>query len=321
MREIDRYYALHRELSAARHPVHRSVLEQRLECSERTIKRIIENMRLYFDAPIAYDRAANGYYYATDPDTRFELPGLWFNADELVSLLAMTELLESTQQGILEKALGPVRARLKSILESRALGAGELSRRTRILRAQARSPGPAFADVASGVALRRRLDIVYHGRGRNAETRRTVSPQRLVYYRDNWFLDAWCHRADDLRSFSIDRIGLARVTDQAAVDMAEAELDRRLASGYGIFSGADVATAVLRFSADAAQWVADAQWHPRQQACWLDDGRFELRLPYAAPEELTRDVLAFGADVEVAAPASLRQQVRKRLQAALGHYE
>ena len=25
---------------------------------------------------------------------------------------------------------------------------------------------------------------------------RVVSPQRLVHYRDNWYLDAWCHYKD-----------------------------------------------------------------------------------------------------------------------------
>lgn len=321
MREIDRYYALHKELAAARYPVHRTTLEQRLECSERTIKRIIENMRIHFDAPIAYDRAAHGYYYAVEAGTRFELPGLWFSANELTSLLAMAELLESTQQGILDQALGPMRQRLEAILDSQALGAGELARRTRILRAQARSPGGAFADVATAVALRRRVDLVYHGRERNTETRRMISPQRLVYYRDNWFVDAWCHHVEGLRSFSVDRIRKAQVTEQSAVAMDEAELEQQLASGYGILSGADVATAVLRFTPEAAQWVADAQWHPQQKARWLDDGRYELSLPYAAPHELLQDVLAFGADVEVVAPAELRTLMKKKLQSALSYYQ
>lgn len=321
MRELDRYYALHKELTAARHPVRRADLELRLGCSERTIKRIIENMRLFFDAPIKYDRAARGYHYEQTADARFELPGLWFNADELVSLLAMAELLDTNHQGILNEALGPMRRRIEAILDSHALGAGELSRRTRILRAQARLPGPAFSVVATAVALRLQVRMIYHGRQRNAETRRTVSPQRLIYYRDNWFLDAWCHQAEGLRSFSVDRIRDARVLEQTAVDMDEAELDHRLAAGYGIFSGADVATAVLRFSPQAAQWVADAQWHPQQQARWLDDGSYELTVPYAAPEELLRDVLAFGADVEIVAPETLRAHMQKRLQATLTYYE
>lgn len=321
MNVFDRIYALHKQLAGARHPVAKTTLEARLECSPATIKRIIRDMRLYLDAPIEYDRHYNGYYYAQAPDGHFELPGLWFNASELVSLLAMDQLLETTRPGLLAADLGPIRKRLERILESRQMGTGELARRTRILRSAARAPGPAFDGVAGALAMRRRLDVAYHGRLRDAPSRRIVSPQRLTYYRDNWYLDAWCHRADGLRSFSLDRIRHADMLETAAVDIQAKALDAELAAGYGIFSGAPVETAVLRFSSDAARWVADEQWHPDQQGVWLEDGCYELRLPYAAPEELLRDVLGFAAGVEVVAPAALREMARERLQAAAARYE
>lgn len=324
MNLFDRIYALHRELASARRPIAKAALEERLECSPATVKRIIRDMRLYLDAPIEYDRQYNGYYYAQTgegaPDTQFELPGLWFNGSELVSLLAMDQLLETIQPGLLSADLAPVRRRLERILESHAMGTGELARRTRILRATARSPGVAFTEVAGALAMRRRLIIHYHGRARDAESTRTISPQRLVYYRDNWYLDAWCHDAQGLRSFSLDRIRSAVPSDDPALDMPGGELDEELGSGYGIISGPATHTAILRFCATAARWVADEQWHPAQQGEWREDGRYELRLPYAAPEELLRDVLAYGPQVEVVGPESLRQRVAERLAAAAAQY-
>ena len=47
--------------------------------------------------------------------------------------------------------------------------------------------------AVAGALMRRRLAIAYHGRERDATTVRKVSPQRLTHYRDNWYLDAWCH--------------------------------------------------------------------------------------------------------------------------------
>lgn len=324
MNVFDRIYALHRQLAGARRPIPKATLEERLECSPATVKRIIRDMRLYLDAPIEYDREYNGYYYAladgASPDAHFELPGLWFNASELVSLLAMDQLLETVQPGLLAADLGPIRKRLERILESRAMGTGELARRTRILRASARRPGAAFADVAGALAMRRRLGIRYHGRARDAVSRRTVSPQRLVYYRDNWYLDAWCHDAKGLRSFSLDRVHRAEIASVAAIDMDDAALDRELGSGYGIISGATTQIAVVRFSARAARWVADEQWHPDQSGHWRDDGGYELRVPYAAAEELLQDVLAYGPEAEIIAPAVLREAAADRLQRAAARY-
>ena len=321
MNVFDRIYALHKQLAGARRPIAKATLEARLECSPATVKRLIRDMRLYLDAPIEYDREYNGYYYDRDTDAHFELPGLWFSAGELISLLALDQLLESVQPGLLSADLAPVRRRVERILDSRAMGAGELSQRTRVLRATARAPGAAFADVASGLALRRRLNITYHGRARDTRSQREVSPQRLVYYRDNWYLDAWCHDAQGLRSFSLDRIEAAEVRDSAAHEMTADALDAALAAGYGIFSGPAEATAILRFSARAARWVADEQWHPDQQGMFLPDGRYELRVPYAAAEELLRDVLAYGPEAEVIGPLSLRDAIAERLAAAARLYE
>lgn len=329
MNVFDRIYALHKQLAGARRPVAKATLEARLECSPATVKRIIRDMRLYLDAPIEYDRQNNGYYYAqgsgadgvdADSGGHFELPGLWFNASELVSLLAMDQLLETVQPGLLALDLAPVRKRLERILESRAMGTGELARRTRILRASARRPGPAFADVAGALAMRRRLQIRYHGRARDTESERTVSPQRLIYYRDNWYLDAWCHDAGGLRSFSLDRIRGAHALERTAIDMDSAALEAELSGGYGIFSGAPAHTAVIRFSPRAARWVADEQWHPDQHGRALDDGGYELRVPYSATAELLADVMAYGPDAEIMAPPALRAAAAERLQAAAARY-
>lgn len=321
MNQFDRIYALHKVLSGARYRVSNSQLQRRLECSPATIKRIIRDMRLYLDAPIEYDRELNGYYYAQNNEQpRFELPGLWFNESEIISLLVMDELLERTQPGLLDNDLAPVRKRLNAILKSQAVGAGELTHRVRVLRAAARPAGEYFQTVAGAVATQRRLRIGYHGRAKDSEGTREVSPQRLTYYRDNWYLDAWCHKASGLRTFALDRIRAAQALATRAKDISDKQLDQELAGAYGIFSGAPDNVAVLLFTPDAARWVADEQWHPDQRSRWLDDGHYELQVPYAQSAELLKDILAHGPDVEVTGPATLRQAVQARLTAARAQY-
>jgi predicted DNA-binding transcriptional regulator YafY len=69
-----------------------------------------------------------------------------------------------------------------------------------------------------------------------------------------------------------------------------------------------------------ARWIADERWHPDQQAEALSDGRYRLTIPYADPSELILDILRYGPDVEVLAPAELRLAVTERLSAALAQY-
>ncbi len=320
LNRFDRIYQLHTILSNARRPVSMAAIREYLECSRATVKRVIQEMRLYLGAPIEYDRQRNGYYYDHRAEHAYELPGLWFNASELHALLTVGQLLAEVEPGLFKSHLAPLRRRIEHILSSEQRSPGDISRRVRILRMAARPAGGHFQTVAEALIQRRRLWIRYHGRESDQTTERTVSPQRLVHYRDNWYLDGWCHRRRALRTFSVDRIQAARPLEQPARDLDDTALDRYLAASYGIFSGEPDKVAVLRFAPGRARWVADERWHPRQAGRFLEDGTYELRIPFSDPRELIMDILKFGPDVEVMAPASLRRQVAERLRAAAAAY-
>ena len=293
-----------------------------LEISRATLKRDLQYLRDRLNAPIVYDREANGYRYGGGgPGPKFELPGLWFNASEIYALLTMQNLLADVQPGLLGPHIAPLQARLASLLGSRDDAPEEVAKRIRILHAARRRTSlSCFEPVAAALLKRRRLLIRHFNRGRNEETERKVSPQRLVYYRDNWYLDAWCHLRDEIRSFAVDAIRHAEMLERRAKEVPAKQLDRVLAAGYGIFAGAKVEWARLRFTPAAARWVAAEQWHPKQKATAAADGSYLLELPYANPTELVMDILRHGAEVEVLAPASLRQRVRDELGKAFGQY-
>jgi proteasome accessory factor C len=323
MDRFDRIYQMHRLLAGRRVPISLEQLTQELECSAPTVKRVIASMRNFLDAPIEYDRERNGYFYVTDggPKGNWELPGLWFSAAELQSLLAVERLLSGLSPGLLSEELSPFRSRIESLLRRQQIGTGELYSRLRILSMGARVVRPAlFRTLATALGVRRRLELRYRSRSHDEQTRRVISPQRLVHYRDNWYLDGWCHLRDGLRIFALDRIESAALSDEPADDLPDEELDRRLARSYGIFSGVPRTSAVLRFSAHMARWVAEEYWHPQQNGQWLTDGSYELTVPYAEPTELVRDILRFGPEVEVVRPDSLRLLVRNQLVAALVRY-
>ena len=322
MDRLQRIYKLHQIIAAHRLPVPHSVLQEKLECSRATVNRVIEEMRLYFNAPIKYERERNGYHYALNEGETFELPGLWFNASELYALLTTQQLLEQAQPGLLDNQLKPLKDRIEKILASEQLGGGEVSGRVRILRQAGRNTSSEhFQTVAGALLQRKALNISYHGRGNDETSMREISPQRLIHYRDNWYLDAYCHTRNALRSFAVERITTARTLPKRCRDVPENQLDAHYTSAYGIFAGEAKHTAVLRFTPERARWVADEHWHPEQQGCFLENGSYELRVPYSDSRELVMDILKHSGEVEVISPESLRTAVAERLKNALGHYK
>lgn len=322
MNRTERFYKIHRLLTQNRHvPVARFLKE--LEVSLATFKRDIEFMRSRHHAPIAWDREHNGYCF-TKPlkdAPKYELPGLWFNPSEIHALLTMERLLEGIDPGILGPRLDPLRQRLRELLESGDHSVDEVRRRIKVL-ATARRPVAAdgFELAATALLRRRRIFMRYRSRASAEDTEREVSPQRLVHYRENWYLDAWCHLRRELRSFAVDAILNAEIVEAAAKNLSEKTLDEVLGAGYGIFSGKKVQWAKLKFSAQRARWVAYEQWHPRQKSKLLPDGSYLLEIPYSDDRELVMDILKHGPEVEVLAPQKLRERVAGALQEAAKSY-
>lgn len=321
MNKFDRIYALDRILRSHRYPVARRVLEERLDCSEKTVERTIRHMRDWLGAPIVYDREANGYRYESRAADRFELPGLWFSAGELAALCVLDRLLDRIEPGLLAEELAPARQRINRLIENEGLGLAHLRDRVRILDMAARQPGEAFHACAEALLAEKRLAFAYHSRSRDRLSEREISPQRLTHYRDNWYLDAWCHTSDALRTFAVERIHTARVLKTPARLLDRALLDRELAEAYGIFAGPVKHTAILVFSAERARWVADEQWHPRQHGEYLPNGRYRLEIPYGDDRELIGDILRHGAEVEVIAPEELRNAVARAARSMAELYE
>jgi len=319
--KLDEIYRLHRLLDGRRTGLPRAALITEHGFSRSTLTRLIADLRDKLGAPLICDPERGGYRYDT-ADGRHPLPGLWFTADELLALVTLKHLLANLEPGLLDDHLRPLQARIDQLLASNHLGAGEATQRIRILSMAARHKNPRhFQAVAHAVLQRKRLIIDYYNRERDETHTREISPQRLAHYRDNWYLDAWCHEKKGLRIFAVECIRHTEALAKPAKAVAESTLNRELATSYGIFAGQPRATAVLRFTAKRARWVADETWHPQQQSQWLADGRYELRIPYSDERELVMDILKYGADVEVAAPKALREAVKEQLESAVGQYQ
>ena len=322
MNRTERLYRID-QLLHQRKVVARNDLIAELEISWATLKRDLAYMRDRLNAPIVFDGERGGYCFdLSGAGPQYELPGLWFNSQEILALLTMHRLLEELDSGgLLGPQIGPLMARLNGLLETGAGSADEVMRRVKVIAAQNR-PVPAkwFEVVGSALVQRHRIEILYFTRSRNERSRREVSPQRLVHYRNTWYLDAWCHRTDALRVFALDAIEEARMIDRKARSVSPAEIDRELGAGYGIYRGRNLRWAVLRFSADAARWVSAEVWHPKQEGLTLEDGSYELRIPYAETPELEMDILRHGEQVEVVSPEPLRRRIAQRLQAARARY-
>lgn len=315
MDRTERFYKIQALLKRPR-GVSMRELQSTLDVSRSTLCRDLDYLRDRLGVPIVWnpklqvyriDCAGNGEHQ--------ELPGVWFSEREIYALLAMMSLLDQLEPaGMLAPRIAPLKERLSQLLEDGTGSAKEAVRRIRILPIGQRTvESELFQIMVDALINRKRLHIHHLGRRTGEVTERNVSPQRLVYYRDNWYLDAFCHLRDDLRSFALDAIESAVSSDKPAVSVDEATLKAFFEDSYGIFNGKPDKIAILKFSPFRAQWVAKELWHPQQIGKFLSDGSYQLEIPYRVDMELVREILKEGQDVEVIEPKSLRDNIAERL--------
>jgi len=312
MSQMERIYKLDRLLRRRRPPSKHEILEM-FEISPAQFKRDLEYMRNRLGAPVTFDMEAGGYRYTAE---EFNLPGLWFTEREVYSLLLMHSLLDQLQPGFVREQLGPFKDKLRALLGKSGRGSKSILERMQVQAAPQRPIEPEhFQAICDATLRRKKLRMRYYSRSRGAESDRVISPQRVIYYRGNWYLDAWCHEKEAARRFAIDAVRLVSVLEEPALDVAAGE-----DQGYGIFSGPAENIAVLHFDAVAARWVAEEEWHPQQRASALPDGGLQLEVPYSNPQEILMDTLRHGPHVEVVSPASLRSAVAEQHREAAEKY-
>ncbi len=315
MNRSERFYQID-QLLTTRKVMSRQELLDALEVSWATLKRDLACLRERFNAPIIFDHDAGGYRFAaplTGP--RYELPGLWFNGDETYALLAMHQLLSDLEPGLLAPHVAPLLSRLESILGREKLDFPQVAGRIRLARIGKRRKSPThFGVLSRSVLERQRVRVRHYSREKDEFTERTLSPQRLIFYRNNWYLEAWCHSRDALRRFSVDALESVDFLDQPAKEISAADLDAAFGSSYGIYGGTATQVAKLRFSQAATRWVADEEWHPEQLGELDGNGRYVLVVPFADPTELTMDILRHGHHVEVLSPPELRLAVMAEIE-------
>ena len=336
MDRTERFYKIEL-LLRSRGCVSFAALREELDVSPATLKRDLQYLRDRLAAPIVYDAFDNGYRFAENGAgaargaERHELPGLWFSENEIHALLTMHQLLAGLDDdGVLARHLQPLMDKLQGMLGADESAARELMRRVKVIgTARRRVPSRHFELLGGALLQRRRVELRYFKRSDRRESTREVSPQRLVNYRNTWYLDAWCHASEALRRFALDAMRGAVLLDTKARHVPLRELEAELDAGYGIYGGgAKVRWATLVFDADAAQWVANEEWHPQQKARWLEpapgaasgERRYELQVPYSEPTELAMDILRHGDSVVVSGDKALASLIATRLRSAAARY-
>lgn len=314
-------------------PVTFEDLQSALKCSAPTVKRDLNYLRKHLHAPIVYSHMLKGYVYegtkapeGSDEDKPgCELPAQWYSPTEmfvLMTALDMFDTVEEVRDGLLFGEMRAMKSRLMSLIQEGKTQLKELQKRIKVVHPPMRIyRNSCFEVIGKAVAMRKRLRIMYFTRKDQIEKDREVSPLRLVCYRNSWYLDAYCHSSQALKTFHLDYIRHVVALTKQCVTVPMRDIEAQLDSSYGIFSGGELKTAHIAIDRHAGSFVRNEVWHKDQVMTRQADGGFLLKVPYAEPTELIGQILRLGCHAQVVSPACLREEVRLMLERTQALYQ
>ncbi|MBC7559530.1 MAG: WYL domain-containing protein [Dermatophilaceae bacterium] len=173
----------------------------------------------------------------------------------------------------------------------------------------------ALALAQQALSDRRRVHLRYLVPSRDETTERDVDPMRVISFDAHWYLEGWCHRAEDVRLFRLDRIEALAILDEDGTPPATAQ-PRNLDAG--VFTPHAEDQLIRLALRPGAAWVSD--YYPTESVEPAQDGGAVITLRTADTAWLRRLMWRLGAQATVLWPAELALEVQQGAREALEAY-
>jgi len=311
--QLERIMEIDRRIRDGKYP-NANQLAKDLEVSRRVIFVDRDFMITRLGAPIEFDRDRGGWYYT---DETWVLPGIIITEGELMAFFLSLEVAKRYLGTGLEKTLRSAVDKLSRNLK------GSISVDLDTLRSHYSFSAPtllatneqALLDLHHAIGASNRVWMRYYTASRDAHTERTVHPYHLSNIRGDWYLVAYDELRKEIRNFAVGRIEQWRLlTDKFKRD-PEFSIARYMGTAFQAERGEDSVDVVIRFTAEEARYIREKHWHDTQEIEELDDGSIVFRFQTSGLGEVKRWVLKYGGEAEVMKPLSLREEVKKEIEA------
>lgn len=303
-----------------RHRANAVTLARELEVTPRTIKRDLAFMQDQLGAPIEWDASTGTYRYTRECDL---LPLLRLDAAEIMALALAGKTFAAwggTPLGqALAAALGKIAGVVGGAISLPMTALGDLVFQPD--NGAAASAEYRWIAVALEAIQRRRvLRLDYRKPGARTAEKREVHPLHLAFLDHRWVLVAHDPARHDRRNFLLARIQHAAATPATFASPPGFDLQAYLRGSLGRFTGEKEIEVELLFAPALEAYLRESPWHSSQQLAPKPDGRVACRLRLNNLIDIRRRVLACGAQVEVLAPAELRDSLRTEAAALVARY-
>ncbi len=315
---IERMMLIHKALQRGGFP-NCSKLAAQLEVSSKTVSRDIDFMRDRMLLPIEYEASSHGYCYTREVES---LPTIDISEGELLALSIARKALDHYKGTPFEQPLANALNKLSASLpDTITANLSELSETISFKQGRLSNLDESTLKLAIKAALEKRvLKFQYKKPNGSNPHSRTANPYHVTNYLGKWYLLAWDHKREAMRTFLLARASELELQTETFELPSDFSADDYLWSSFGIWSKSGEHAVAIRIRPGIVDYVSENIWHPTQKLEPQADGSLIIRFELGSLDEVAHWILSWGKQVEALEPPALRTLIRKQAQAVASLY-
>lgn len=298
-----------------------SFLAKKLECSVRTVQRDINEMILFYHAPIEARQGNGGYYYS---DPTYFLKSVMLSEGELFSIALFDQLLKQYENTPLEENLRRTFEKITAGLpNSITIDSSFLkSNITFIPDLLPEINTKVFETIFSALQNHKTLSFDYRPLQKNSFMERKIDPYHAVCQKGNWYILGFCHDKNEVRVFNMSRIKNAEETNERFKVPDDFKPEDYFDKELGIWLSAKQNYKVeLLINKEIGTFALERKLHSDQKITEKPDGSILVEFETTQLPEIKRWVLGQGKTVKVLNPPELVQDILSEIESVKGLYK
>jgi predicted DNA-binding transcriptional regulator YafY len=298
-----------------------SFLAKKLECSVRTIQRDIDELILFYHAPIQARQGEGGYYYS---DPTFFLKSVMLSEGELFSMALFDQLLNQYKNTPLEENLRKTFTKItEGLPDSVTVDSSFLkSNITFIPDLLPEIDKKVFETVFSSLQNHKTLTFDYRPLQKNTFMERKLDPYHAVCQKGNWYILGFCHDKNEVRVFNMSRIKNPTETSEKFKIPASFKPESYFDKELGVWLSAKQKYNVeLLIDKEIGTFALERKLHSDQKITENPDGSILVQFETSQLPEVKRWVMGQGRTVKVLNPPELVQEIMSETEAMQKMYE
>jgi predicted DNA-binding transcriptional regulator YafY len=309
--QLSRQWKIIQALSASGRGRTAAELADEVECTQRTVYRDLEALQAA-GFPV-YNERDDGRSLWQLAESVKKQPPLPLSMPELMALYFCSDMVKTLPDTVFHESLETLFKKIKATLPPASLHYLQHIQKTitvgnKQYKNYARSRD--VIEVLNKAAIRwRSIQFRYYSMSGRKETRRTVDPYRIWFFKGSFYVVGFCHLRQDVRIFSVDRMKQVVLTEKRFTVRTDFDFDAFMQSGFGVAGGVPEKVRI-EFDENIARYIEDKVWHTSQKVRRGDNGSVVFEARVALTPELTSWILNWGSHARVLEPEALREAIR-----------